>query len=169
MAVRGASFDLFLDKDDVLEKEIHSAVAGTNVGVCQLDSGWAVKFYSGDCFDENSIQRLVKSHAPKSEFILVNMASSVMCSDFFWYVDSVEKCSVMHNGCDHGINDLRKKGRLPNGGRAIVDQAWKSQTGVTDVDYIYDIPALLAELKTGYRTEGEECEAKPIDGWRLLK
>jgi len=169
LAVRDAKVDVFLGENDVLQDEVHSNVEGHNVGVCQLDSGWAVKFISGDCYDSESVPRLAQTYAAESELILVNMASSVTCSDFYWCLNSDVKCSLQHNGCDNGINDLRKFGRLPNGGREIVDNVCEQQKGVTDVDYIFDIPALLGELKTNYRVEGAECEAKPIGGWRLIE
>ena len=171
MAVRNATFDIFVDGKRTLEEGTVSAVDGHRTGVCNLDSGWAVYFISGDCVDSDNVSRFVDLYGsePKSEFVLVNMASSVMCSDFFWYVNAKLKCSVQHNGCDFGIYDLRKAGRLPNGGGPIVRESKEKQKGVTDVDYIFDIAPLLGELKTGYRAEGSECAAKPVDGWRIFE
>jgi len=94
--------------------------------------------FSGDCIESSdSIQAYANAFGSGNKCVVVNMASPVMCSDFSLFFDSKLRCSVRHNGCDHGVMHFEKHGRLPNGGRKVVSEKFDSQKGVTGTDYIF--------------------------------
>ena len=159
----GSSFS-FKDCDSV------SVIQGDDFGVSELSTGWALLMFTGDCIESSaSIQAYADAFGSGTRCVVLNMASSVMCSDFSLFFDSKLRCSVRHNGCDHGVMHFEKHGRLPNGGRKVVSEQFDSQKGVTDTDYIFSIAEKLGELITGFRVEGSLPLAKPIDGFRLLE
>lgn len=146
-----------------------SVVDGDNFGATALSTDWALLMFSGDCIDSpETIQKYANAFGAGTTLVVVNMSSPVMCSDFSLFSDSKLRCSVVHKGCDDTLH-LEKTGRLPNGGRKIIDNAFAMQRGETAVDYIYSIPQDLAVMATGFRLEGEKSKASAIGGFRLLE
>ena len=159
----GMSFG-FKDCDSVSAVEVH------DFGVSELSTGWALLMFSGDCIESSdSIQTYAKAFGSETRCVVVNMASTVMCSDFSLFFDSKLRCSVRYNGCDHGVMHFEKYGRLPNGGGKIVSEEFDRQKRVTETDYVFSIAEKLGELLTGYRCEGSLPRAKTIGGFRLLE
>ena len=167
MAVKGNDPDLFIDESAAaswcfIYRDEPAVEHCSGVGVAELSSGWMLLFIRRDWIDDAGVY--VARFSPQSKAVVVNTCDTSMGSNFRYYNNGKLLCHVEHDG-GNDLNHLEITGRLPTGGRAIVNAVKAKQKGQTDCDYLWDIPSLLGDLMTGYRYE---ADIGPTSGFRLL-
>jgi hypothetical protein len=92
---------------------------------------------------------------------------TTMCSFAAMWANGEEQWSVLHD-CDDGLNHLLTTGILPEQLGTIREQQLAKQKGVTDVDYVFDVPVSFFESLTGiHYAKNISCDSETP--WQVLR
>jgi hypothetical protein len=131
------------DREDVPE----SPLLGSD-----LPTGWYLLW-----FDEASPAALkpesLRSISSGTELFACQVEEHAMCSTAAHWVDGAERWFVAHDSED-GLTSLEVVGSPPAALEPIHAKQMALQEGVTDVDYVFDVPLALAETFVGFRHDG---------------
>jgi hypothetical protein len=143
---------LGLRETDVREDMPESPLLGSD-----LATGWYLLW-----FDEISPAALkpefLRMISSGTELITCQVGEHAMCSIATHWVDGAERWFVAHDFED-GLTSLEVIGSPPAALDAILTEHMALQQGVTDVDYVFDVPVVLAETIVGFRHDRAGTDA----------
>lgn len=135
---------LGLRETEVREEMPESPLLGAD-----LATGWYLLWFdraSPAALKPESLRRISSG----TELITCQVEEHAMISIASHWVDGAERWCVMHDSED-GLTNLEVIGSPPAALEPIRTKLMALQNGVTNVDYVFDVPVELAEVFVGFR------------------
>jgi hypothetical protein len=157
-AVPESSADDFLKRVGLTDTGETKEVPDSLIGVARLDTGWRLLWYNKyDCPFLSEAQR--QEHSRHHDLLYCLVEEHCMASSSELWSHGSRKWWIFHEGID-GPKGLDFSGELPNDFQQIkskIEETQKREGGEkANVDYIFEIPLLVAKSITGFKHD-EVC------------
>ena len=168
-AVPEAEGDAFLNRLGLLDTGETEEIPESLIGVARLDSGWRLLWYNEyDCPFLGEEQR--REHSKHHDLLFCLVEEHCMVSSSELWSGGSRKWWISHEGID-GPKGLDFSGDPPANFQQIkaeMEAEQEKQGGTAaDVDYIFEIPLLVAKALTGFKHD-EACPHVINDEFKIM-
>lgn len=168
-AVPEAEGDAFLNRLGLLDTGETEEIPESLIGVARLDSGWRLLWYNEyDCPFLGEDQR--REHSKHHDLLYCLVEEHCVASSSELWSNGSRKWWISHEGID-GPKGLDFSGDPPANFPQIKSEleAEQEKEGGTeaDVDYIFEIPLLVAKAMTGFKHD-EVCPHVINDEFKIM-
>lgn len=158
-AVPEAAADEFIQRIGLIDTGKTEEIPGSLIGVAHLDTGWRLIWYNKyDCPFLGEAQR--RELSANHDLLYCLVEEHCMASSSEMWSNGSRKWWISHEGID-GPKGLDTSGDLPAVFPQIRHDMEAQQLveggGIADVDFIFEIPLLVAKSITGFKHD-EVCQ-----------
>lgn len=169
-AVPEAEGDSFLNRLGLTDTGETEEIPESLIEVARLDSGWRLLWYNEyDCPFLREAQR--REHPKHHDLLYCLVGEHWMASSSEQWSDGERKWWISHEGGD-GPKGLDSAGELPAAFpqiKAEIEAEQEKAGGLeADVDYLFEIPLLVAKSITGFKHD-EVCPRIINDEFRIMR
>ena len=146
VGVRGRGRQAVLEDLGLRPTGVRSSAPEAPVSGVALKGGWYIVVSNENDFDLDDARRM----SGHGECVLCHVNERTKHAIAERYADGQKAWSAVHTA---GSDEV--KGKLPAGSKAVVAELRKKQAGIGDRDYLFDVPAEIARLATGFRHDAK--------------
>jgi glutathionyl-hydroquinone reductase len=148
LAIRGAKALSALSQLGLEETDSRELVPESPVSAVTLETGWYVIFFN-DASPAALQPEVLRRLSQLSTVVTCQVEEHAMVSTAAEWQDGKEVWYVMHDAED-GPTNLDSVGQLPSSFESVRN-AQLAKNSSANVDYVFDVPVMLAQEITGFR------------------